>query len=371
MKKLPTLLFTIYFTIVVNQGVLAAIDPYSFYPSQVYKPKGEFFRPARELIDRNPLRPLVITDKNGNKTYMSAQGEVMVSVDNQGNKTFSIKGKRSHRRDSKNKLTQQWDREAGSNMVTTRNEFGEVTGKEEYGLGGKMIAEYDAEDNKTKSFQYNKYGKQVEWVIDELTQSRVRYGDDGKPAYDIDFEGHTIATYKYDAAGFLNYREDIYGNRTFFDKSGNRTKTLAKEGYLMATYEYGKDANGYFEVKSVKDEMTGNITLYKDGQQYETRNNMDVVITTYKWQGTKLIFSENGTGEVTWYKNGRQAYVTFEGDMINEWVYHDGKLMGVWDERKQNLLLYSHGRKEMELGYDAMPDEVEILKLYEKYGLEI
>ena len=47
-------------------------------------------------------------------------------------------------------------------------------------MGNKIVAEYDAEGNLTKSYEYNKYGKQMQWVVDELTQSRVRYDEEGK-----------------------------------------------------------------------------------------------------------------------------------------------------------------------------------------------
>lgn len=370
MKKLFTLLLSVYYCITAGYS-LAGINPYSFYPSRIYRPKGEFFRSSKNLIDMNPLRPLVITDKNGNKMYVTSSGEVMVSVDRSGNKTFTLKGRRSHTKDSKGRLTRQWERTPGSNMVVVKNEFGEEIQTEEYRLGGKVVAEYDADGNLTKSYEYNKYGKRMEWVVDELTQSRIRYGNDGKPLYDIDSEGNKIATYEYDIKGRLDYRQDVYGNRTYFDKIGNRLKTVAKEGYEIATYKYKKDKNGYYEVGAVKDEVTGNITLYRDGKQHEVRNFNGVVVRSYKWQGTMLVYTQAGTGEITWYKTNRPTYTTYKGEMVQEWMYYDGKLMGMWDENKKRFELYSHGRKEIEIGFNDRPEIEELLKKYELYGLEI
>lgn len=357
----------------VNSYAVASIDPYSFYPSKIFKPKDRsFFKASRDLIDKSPFRPLVITDKNGNKMYVTSQGDVMVSVDKSGNKTFSIRGRRSHQRDSKDRLTQKWERKAGSNMIVVKNEFDETTGIQEQGLGSKIVAEYDADGNLTKSYEYNKYGKQMQWIVDELTQSRVRYDKEGKAVYDVDCEGNKTATYTYDVDGRLKYRDDIYGNRTFFDKKGNRIKTAAKEGYLITTYKYEKDKNGYYQVESVKDELTGSITLYKDGKQYEVRNYNGLVINTYKWQGTELIYTKNSiTNEITWFKTGKPTYTTYKGELTKEWMYYQGKLLGIWDEDKNNFALYSRGRQEMQIQIKERPQTQDILKIYEIHGLKI
>jgi hypothetical protein len=267
MEKLKTIIFLSLFSLSIVMESTAGVDPYSFYPSSTYKPDEVMFRPARELVDRNPLRPLVVTDKSGNKSYVTSQGEVMVKVDKSGNKTFMIKGRRSHQRESDGDIARKWEYEGGNNVVEVQNESGELIGMEEQGIGGKTVAEYDELGNITKSYKYNKYGKRMEWVVDELTQARVKYGLDGRASHDVDAEGNRIATYNYDDDGRLEYREDIYGNRTHYDKRGNRTTTVAKDGYLMVTYNYRKNSDGYYEVESVKDEITGNITLYKDGKQ--------------------------------------------------------------------------------------------------------
>ncbi len=371
MKRIGTILLLIVCYVMTGSS-MAKVDPYSFYPSKRYKPKGEFFRPAKKLIDRNPRTPLVIKDKNGNVMYTTSDGKIMVEVDTHGNKTFLLKGRKTHKMDSKGKLTRQWKREAGSNIVVVKNEFDEKIGLEEYGLGGKIIAGYDADGNRIISYKYKKYGKSVDWVIDELTQSRVKYGDDGKPLYEVDCEGNKLAVYAYDEEGKLKYKDDIYGNRTFYDEKGNMLKTVAKEGYVLATYYYKKDKEGYLTLKTVRDEITGDVTIYEDGRPQEVRNNRDAVIKDYKWCGTTLIYTENiKTGEITWYKNGKPTYITHEGYLIKEWMYYQGKLLGIWNEKSRSFQFYSHGKEEMELYLGEKPEMNKLIQMFETYGIEI
>jgi hypothetical protein len=372
MKKIISLIIALLYLCVMTFNCYAGVDPYSFYPSKVYKPDKDFFRPVKELIDRNPLRPLVITDKNGNKSYVTSQGDVMVKVDNEGNKTFSLKGRKTHKRDVEGDLTQQWEREGGSEIVVVKNEYGETTGSEEYGMGGKVIAEYDADGNLKKSYEYNKYGKQIEWVVDELTQAKVKYDREGKALYDVDADGDEIARYYYDSKGRLDYRKDAYGNKTYYDKNGNRQKTVAEEGYTIATYKYKKDENGYYQIESVKDEINGSVTLYKNSRQQEVRNYNGLVIKKYKWHGTDLIYLEDFvTGEVTWYKNSKPTYTTFKGELVKEWMYYEGKLMGVWDDYKNYFQLYSHGEQILLLYLSHKPTTDVLLDKYKSYGMEI
>jgi hypothetical protein len=140
----------------------------------------------------------------------------------------------------------------------------------------------------------------------------------------------------------------------------------------MTTYNYKKTKKGYYELESVKDVLKGDITYYKNNKQYETRNFNDVVMKTYKWQGDMLMYSENTLGKlVTWYDKGKPTYTTFRGELVNEWIYFKGKLLGVWDERANTLQLYAHGRKEMDLYFEEKPEAEDIIEMSKKYGFEM
>ncbi|MFC2091932.1 hypothetical protein ACFLTD_04085 [Elusimicrobiota bacterium] len=381
MKKIASILLMFHYLTVISGIGMAAeewipytggVDPYSYFPSKAYKPDAQFFRTARKLIELNPIRPLVITDKYGNKTYSTADGETLVKVDSEGNMTFSLKGLESHKRDSKGRLTQQWVRKPGSAMAVIKDEFGDILKMERYGLGGKVVAEYDAQGYCTKSYSFNKYGKQMEWVKDELTQARVKYDREGKAMYDVDAYGNVIAEYEYDEDGFLLYREDAHGNKTYYDRKGNRKKTINVDGCTIATYKYRKNKDGYFELESMSDEVTGDVVYYKEGKQIEKRNINNVVVETYKWHGTTLVFAHDLiTGEIIWYKDGKRTYATYKGEISRQWFYFEGKMLGVWDEHDHIFTLYSHGEKALEFYMDERPAEEELLKVYRSYGLEI
>lgn len=371
MKRANLLLIAAFIIIsIAGNKASAKIDPYSFAPKTMRLP-GETFKPAKRLVDINPVRPLVVTDKNGNKMYVTSEGDVMVSVDKNGNRTFSLQGRRSHVRNAKNELTRRWENQAGSNEVIETNEFGETVARYEKGMGGKTMAEYDANGNITRTYEYDQYGKNVEWVVDELTQTRVKYDEKGKAIYDVDFEGTKIGTYEYNREGRLLYRVDVYGNKTTYDKSGNRIETVSEEGKIIAKYLYEKDDNGYYQISSIKDE-NGNITYYKEGKQYEERDSNGTLIKTYKWQGSKLVYSNDiVTGYITWYKNDKPTYTTFAGELVSEWLYHEGKIMGIWHETDDKFQLYSHGLSKMDFFFNRKPEIEELLDIYEYYGIEL
>ncbi|MFH1416158.1 MAG: hypothetical protein ABIH89_08775 [Elusimicrobiota bacterium] len=371
MKRIFSLLLALYYISLLACDGIARIDPYSYYPTKVFRPDGQLFKPAKQIIDTNPLRPLVITDKNGNKTYVTSKGDVMVSVDKDGNKAFSIHGRKSHERNMQGQIDKKWKRQAGSNMIEVTNEYDEKVGYMEQGLGGKTVAEYDEDLNITKTFEYDKYGKNVQWVVDELTQAKVKYDEQGKAGYDLDYEGNKIATYRYDLKGILVTRTDAYGNVTSFDKKGNRIQTVTEDGELLATYTYKKDENGYYQIESVKDKQ-GNVTLYTDGKQQKEIDENGTVTKLYKWQGSKLIFSEDViTGQVTWYDNGKPVYTTYEGELVNEWFYHEGKMVGLWVEPEGKFQLYSHGMSKLDFYFNRRPEMDELLDIYKTYGIEL
>ncbi len=86
MKKL----FILFFVMTITRAGLAGIDPYSFYPTKMHKPRSEIFRASKRLVDISPTRPLVVKDKEGNVMYVTSNGKIMVKVDIYGSKIFFI-----------------------------------------------------------------------------------------------------------------------------------------------------------------------------------------------------------------------------------------------------------------------------------------
>ncbi len=345
---------------------------YSFLPSRIYKMSESIFTWSQKMVEITPTRPIAVTDKEGNTTFVTADGNAVVRIDNQGNKTFSIGGRSAHSRDKEGNLTRRWERTPGSNRVAVKNEFGEVLEEVEYGLGGKTIARYDEKGNLTQSYEYDKYGKNIVSVLDEVTLTRTEYDSSGKPVREVNFEGYEVATYEYDNNDRLKYRESN-GHRTFYDEKGLMTRTEDPEGFITNTYNYGKDENGYYYLETVTNEITGDVTLYENGRPSEVRNTSGGVVKDYEWRGTVLVYTEDmESNEITWYKNGRPTFTTFKGTLTTEWFYNDGNLVGTWNPAQGTLTLYSHGREAESIeGIKERPNLNSISALYRERGLSM
>jgi len=264
-----------------------------------------------------------------------------------------------------------FERTGGSNKVVEKNELNEVVAVEVQAMGGKTVKELDTEGNTSKTYKYDKYGKNMLWMIDELTQTKTKFDKLGKAISDVSFEGYEIAKYYYDAQNKLEYKTDIYKNKTYFDGNGRMTKTEASEGYLLTEYNYAKDKNGNFYLSSVKDVISNELTVYKDGKPSEIKNFAGGVIKEYKWLGTKLIYVEDlEKNEITWYKDDKPTYTTFGGDLINEWIYKDGKLLATWNVREAEVTLYAYSRPEIIYNVEEKPEVSELLDILKSRGIE-
>jgi len=335
-------------------------SPYDYFPQGTYQSQDQLEQEPHATIEILPYRPLVIRDSDGNKMYVSSKGKVMLKIDKQGNRTFFVGGLAHHETNSNGGLTKKWKHIQGTNKVEVQNEFGEQIGMQKLGLGNKVVSEYDEKSNLTRSYKYNKYGKRMAWIVDELTLTKTECDEQGKPLWDIDFEGYKVAWYSYNEKGKLALKEDVYGNKTYYNRDGMQY-TVDYEGNTIATYHYDRDEHGYLALLSVKDEITGNVTIYNRGRPNEVRNSVGTVIKKYEWEGTKLIYTlDVETNEVTWYDNGRPTYVTYDDSLERQWFYLEGKLAGVWSPGTSSFLLYTHGRKEIEFLCEDKPEEAQL-----------
>ena len=318
MKKL-ILLITILYTV---PSMAMPGDPYSFIPSKMYQMDDRVFYKGKEMIEITPEKPLIVRDKEGNIMLTSSNGKVMVQIDTAGQKTFHIGGEREYRRGTGGEVEQRYIKEEGG-RVRIENEQGDVIGYEEYGLGGKLLATYDEEGNKTREINYDSYGQRRESAIDMLTMTRTVYDDSGSPQKEVDYEGNEIAKYEYDEHGRVLYKEDIAGNVTHYKKDGRMSMTYNRDGELTATYNYKKNEQGYRVLDTVHTVKSGQgelITIYEDGRQQKTVDNAGKLVKEYKWIGSRLVYEKNvDEGKITWFSNGKPIYMTHEGKIIQEW----------------------------------------------------
>lgn len=349
---------------------------YSFGPvQQQFGPQSQLlpvsqieFASPKDMVNILPGRPIAARDKYGNRTYFSPSGRAVLRISNDGKREFSLGGY-SKETDDKGNILRETNKVQGSKFIELKNDKGEITGYQELGLGGRVVKEYDANMNLIRSYHYNDYGKKIEYVVDELSQSKTVYDDKGKPIYDLDFEGNKMAVYEYDEDGKLEVKTDAYGNKTFFDKKGNMTATYDFKGNLLVKYEYKINAEGFIELKSVKDMLTNNVTHFNKGKQVNVTNAQGAIIRDYFWDGNKLVATyDRETQETTWYDiNGKAMYTTFNDIKIKEWLYFKGKLVGVYDARSKSVVIYQNEREDYILnGIEEAPTPVKIQELYDK-----
>lgn len=350
--------------------------------SNDFLPEGRTAKDLQEYAKPNtmtsilPGRPVAAHDKDGSRVYYSPGGKLMLQVSPDGKMTFSLKGK-SKEYDMDGNLVKTTEAERGTNMEVVKNEKGEVLGYKEKGFGGKTVKEYDADNNLTKSYQYNEYGKSIEWVMDELSQTKTVFDADGQMVRDVDFEGNTIATYQYDDQKQLVSKKDGFGNVTSFDKHGNMTGTADFLGNEVSKYNYSTDDNGRYVLDTIVNLKNNETTYIVDGKQTETKSQGGAVVKDYMWDGSKLVCTfDREKKETTWYDlTGRPTYTSVTDDAtgevidVTQWLYYKGRLVGVWDQTTKTTLICEFQREAVKIYTGAEPPSAEQIQKWVDDGI--
>lgn len=345
------------------------LDPYSFDQvrdllpvlQEDFMPPVIAFRKPRPLPNSAAETPTMVSDQEGNK-YIYVDGELRVKFDSEGNQVYYAKKMPRHERNYEGSLVKLYEYDGAQAKV--KNEFGELLGYEEFGLGGLLLRTYDEDYNLTKSYTYE--NRTLDWILDELYGSKTKYGIEG-PEYDMDFEGNITAYYKNDRRRIQKRIEKsvngdgevVDGDITSYDETGKfPVYKVDFEGNVVLTYQYAE----YNRLKSTVDQY-GDVTEYKTGRQMVLKHKEGGVFKVWNWQGTKLISTEDKVthgilglsgGEVTYYKNEKPVYTRFEdgkvSDIVKRWVYDEGKLLARWEAGRDGvesnkIVLYDHGRE--------------------------
>jgi hypothetical protein len=329
------------------------------------------FAKPNQMFTILPNRPVAARDKNGNREYFSPSGKLLLQINQDGTMQFSLGGK-TIEKDAEGSVVRVTEAIRGTNRSVTKNEKDEVLGYQESGFGNKTVRTYDNDNNLTKSYTYNKYGKSLQWITDELSQSKTVFDEKGKAEYDVDFEGNRVAVYYYDEKYYLESKVDVYGNKTYFDKKGNMTQTQDLKGNAVAKYNYKQDDEGRWIIDTIEDPKTGSVTSYKNGKQTVMKNAQGSVTRDYSWDGSKLAFTfDRETKETTWYNiQGRPICTSYDNVETARWLYHKGQLVGMWDQATGATILYQRQRENIriETGTEA-PPSVEQIKKWADEGL--
>jgi len=352
-KNLSAVLLSIFLISSSAHAFLPMPNPYKMGPEGRSVEDLRDFAKPNQMFQILPNRPIVATDSSGSRLYYTPTGKLAVSISKDGNSTFSLNGI-TKTRDSEGNITSVSKNVKGTNRIEIKNEFGEILSYKETGLGGKVMKEYDKDNNLTKTFEYNKYGKTISAITNEMTKGKTVFDEKGLAAYELDFEGNRMAKYEYDDKNRLKMKTDVYGNMTHYAANGEMMYTENKDGIVLQKYNYSYDDRGNYSLESSIDPTTRDITYYKNGKQTVTKNYMGAVITDYLWHGSKLVATFNRENqETTWYdRDGKTLYTSFNNQAISKNLYNEGQLVGVWDVRTNQVTIFKNERKAlvMQLG---------------------
>jgi FKBP-type peptidyl-prolyl cis-trans isomerase 2 len=245
-------------------------------------------------------------------------------------------------------------------MVEVTNEFGEVISYRELGHGGKVVATYDKDRNLTATYNYNKYGKAIVSIVNEMTKGMTVFDEKtGLAMYDLDYEGYRIGKYIYDDKNRLAEKIDGYGNVTYFDGKGNVTHAIDKNGTVLSRYNYKYDDDGNYILESVINPRTNDITYFDEqGRQTATKNYAGAVTTDYFWMGSKLVaMFDRESQRTTWFAvDGKTLYTTFNDQLVSKHLYYEGQLVGIWDARTNQVTVLHNERMELIIQLGSGPN---------------
>ncbi|MBN1822689.1 MAG: hypothetical protein JW803_00055 [Endomicrobiales bacterium] len=341
-------------------------NPYTFGPQgRPIESIVEWGTPV-QMFEILPGRPVAAHDQYGNSVYFTPEGKMTVRIGKDGSFEFSLKGV-SRSLTPEGNIVQSTEMERGSNRMVLKNGNGQVIGYQELGYGGKILREYDFENNVTKTYQYDKYGKNTLYIIDELTQSKTVFDSSGKPVYDVDFMDNQTAWYSYDKNGVLREKEDAQGNKTFFDGKGNMQRSEDKYGKTLLQYQYKYDSEGRYILDKSVDEY-GTATYFTNGRPVYEMSASGQVVRQYFYEGQALRFSyDTASKESTWYGvDGKPMCVTYKDMLVSEWVYDKGRLVGLWDELNGFVITYDKGMASGIYLLSEKPDAQKIKSLVDE-----
>jgi YD repeat-containing protein len=305
-----------------------------------------------------PGRPVVATDQSGNRQMYSPNGNMVMSVSKDGTRTYSLSGVQKTL-DKDGKLLSVSKNLTGTNRIDNYNEFGELISYKLTDMGGKVLSEYDKDDNKTRQYVYDGYGKNISAIINTLNGGRTVFDDKGLPAYELDYEGNRMARYEYNELNQLVSKTDAYGNVTKYDEKGNMTHTENKDGIVLVSYNYGYDKDNNYVLFTSFDPTTRSTTYFENGRQTVTKNYAGAIVTDYCWNLSKLLWSFNReTQETTYYGiDGKTLYTAFNDQLIQEFLYYKGALVGLFDARNNQVTVFQYERREvtLQLGTPGAP----------------
>ncbi|GAB1401931.1 hypothetical protein MASR1M68_08420 [Elusimicrobiota bacterium] len=361
----------------VRASFLDTPSPYSFGPAGRTVSDLRNFATPKMMVNILPNRPVVATDSSGNRVYYTPDGKMSLSISKDGSMNFSLGGT-TKSMDSKGNLTSISSRISGTDIAEIKNEFGELLGYRQYNAAGGVSKEYDNQGNLTRTYNYDKYGKTISYITDEMSKTKTTYDELGREIAIYDADGYILSASQYqdvsyergedgktlniirhdktNSNGLLVSRENYQYKRenlesplelvhttTFFNERGSATVTKDANGYVISRFVYKQDSDGNEVLSEVVNPRTGEVTYYKNGKEDKTVNAEGTVIKQCFWNGSKLMFSVTLGKDGTWSTITRNTYTEdaknnvydatgnilesrdADGNLLATYVYREGE----------------------------------------------
>jgi len=184
--------------------------------------------------------PSAVTDKYGNKVVL-INGKRVCEVETDGDVIYFRKGQKNHKKTSSGWLTRKycWDNEGNA---TVKNEWDEVVGNEEHGLGGKLLARFDSHWNPTHLNEYDS-DSPGHWEYNTVTKTWKRYDLVNAVEERKDSKEGTLAACWQEQDGHLwriaKIKGEVDGDRLKYSEDGLHPLELyGQEGNLKAVYHW-------------------------------------------------------------------------------------------------------------------------------------
>lgn len=369
MKKLTVLIisFVFFLTNNIQASLFQAPNPYSFGPQGRAVADLRDFAKPKQMVNILAGRPVVATKSDGTRVYYTSDGKMSLSIKGNGEMTFSLGG-HSKSLDKFGNLKAE-AKTLKNNLQEIRNEFGEIQSYNKLDGNGKVIASYDEDMNKTATFYYGKYGKSLEYSVNEMTKQKTVYDKSERAVAVYDPEGYILSTYQYEdvsyesaedrktliavesenkgnrllvtTKSYLNKIEDdgvesgeiVYSmtySTTYYNGDGLVTHVVDPNGITSMIYNYKKDSDGNKVLEYVLDTKTRNKTYYENNREKYVKNDKDKIITKYYWNGSKFLFSAEVNDDGTWISTTNKDKITSYSNIVYN---KDGTIDTVSDEK--------------------------------------
>lgn len=369
MKKINVLIISFLFLLTNNiqASLFQAPNPYSFGPQGRSVADLRDFAKPKHMANILAGRPVVATKADGTRVYYTSDGKMSLSIKENGEMTFSLKG-HSKSMDKFGNLKSE-SKTLKGNIQEVRNEFGEIQSYNQLDGNGRTIATYDEDMNKTATYNYGKFGKSLEYSVNEMTKQKTVYDSNERAMVVYDADGYILSTYQYEdvsyecsedrktlitienedkgdrklvtTKSYLNKIEDdgvqsgevvysMVNSTTYYDKDGLITHIDDPNGITTNVYYYKQDGDGNKVLDYVLDTKTKSKIYYENNKQIYVKNDQGNITTKYYWQGSKFLFSAEVNDDGAWISTtNKDKMTTYSNIVYNK----DGTIDTVSDEK--------------------------------------